>query len=533
MLVLLPIFLLLLTALSILLLQRIRPAFGFSWVIAALSSVAAWGILLAFHWYPPPPFVVRDWIPAGGFISDLSFGIDNNAWPYGISLVSLVVGAVLTAGARLQHRSNPIVWAGSLAITAMGLFGTFATSPLALLLAWSSVDLFELAIMLGSIRASRLNQQAVIAFSARAAGSFLVILAMAVSYAQKISLTLDTAPPGAGVFLLVAAGLRLGVLPLHLPYPQEVLMRRGLGNMLRMVAPASSLVILARLPASAVPSGWAPYMLAFTGLSAVYGGVMWLTAEDEVKGRPYWIIALAGMAISCVIQGQPAASLAWGVALLLSGGVLFLFSARRARILFIPALGVLALTGLPFTPAASGWTGLLTPPFNFLDSIFLLAMPLLIVGYVRHALRPGDALETLDRWIQVVYPFGLFLVAGTFWVIGVFGWPGSLTVGVWWGALSSALLALGGWLWLKLSSRFRIAQARPPGWFALLMQQSRERLAAFFRLEWAYQLLGLIYQLLQRIVQLITTILEGDGGVLWVLLLLALLVSMIQGGAKP
>jgi hypothetical protein len=65
------------------------------------------------------------------------------------------------------------------------------------------------------------------------------------------------------------------------------------------------------------------------------------------------------------------------------------------------------------------------------------------------------------------------------------------------------------------------------------MQQSRDRLAAFFRLEWAYQLLGMIFQLLQRIVQMITTILEGEGGVLWVLLLLALLVSLIQTGAKP
>jgi len=533
MLVLLPIFLLLITALAILIIQWIRPAFGFSWIIAALSSLAAWGILLAFHWHPPAPFIVQNWIPVHGIISDLSFGIDKNSWPYGISLVSLVVGAVLTAGARLQHRSNPIVWAGSLAITSMGLLGTFASSPLALLLAWSSIDLFELAIMLGSIQVGRLNQQAVIAFSARVTGSFLVILAMAVSYAQNVALTLDKVPVEAGIFLLVAAGLRLGVLPLHLPYPQEVLMRRGLGNMLRMVTPASSLVILARLPVSAVSAKWAPYLLAFTGLAALYGGVMWLTAEDEVKGRPYWIIALAGMAISCVILGKPEASLAWGVTLLLSGGVLFLFSARRARILFIPALGVLGLTGLPFTPAASGWIGLLTPPFNFLDIIFILAVALLIIGYVRHALRAEDVLETLDRWIQIVYPFGLILMVATLWLIGIFGWPGSLTTGVWWGGLASAVLASGGWLWINLSTRFRITQARPPSWFVLLMRQSRDGLAAFFRLDWAYQLLGLLFQLLQRIVQMINTTLEGDGGVLWVLLLLALLVSLVQSGVKP
>jgi hypothetical protein len=533
MLVLLPTFLLLITALAILILQWIRPAFGIAWIVASLGSLAAWGILLAFHWHPPAPFIVQNWIPVHGVVSDLTFTIDKNSWPYGISLASLVAGTVLTAGARLQHRSSPIVWAGSLAITSMGLLGTFASSPLALLLAWSSIDLFELAIMLGSIQIGRLNQQAVIAFSARAAGSFMVILAMAVSYTQHVSLSLDTVPAGAGIFLLVAAGLRLGVLPLHLPYPQELLMRRGLGNMLRMVAPASSLVILARLPIRAVPVEWAPYLLAFTGLAALYGGVMWLTAGNEVKGRPYWVIALAGMAIACVILGKPEASLAWGVTLLLSGGVLFLFSARRDRILFIPALGVLGLSGLPFTPAASGWSGLLKSSFNILNIIFILAVALLIIGYIRHALRAEDELVTLERWVQIVYPFGLILIVATLWLIGIFGWARSLTIGVWWGGLAAAVLATGGWLWIILSNRFRIMQARPPSWFVLIMRQSGNGLAAFFRLDWAYQLLGLLFQLLQRIVQMVNTILEGEGGVLWVLLLLALLVSLIQSGVKP
>jgi hypothetical protein len=299
------------------------------------------------------------------------------------------------------------------------------------------------------------------------------------------------------------------------------------------VAPASSLVILARLPIRAVPVEWAPYLLAFTGLAALYGGVMWLTAGNEVKGRPYWVIALAGMAIACVILGKPEASLAWGVTLLLSGGVLFLFSARRDRILFIPALGVLGLSGLPFTPAASGWSGLLKSSFNILNIIFILAVALLIIGYIRHALRAEDELVTLERWVQIVYPFGLILIVATLWLIGIFGWARSLTIGVWWGGLAAAVLATGGWLWIILSNRFRIMQARPPSWFVLIMRQSGNGLAAFFRLDWAYQLLGLLFQLLQRIVQMVNTILEGEGGVLWVLLLLALLVSLIQSGVKP
>ncbi len=42
-------------------------------------------------------------------------------------------------------------------------------------------------------------------------------------------------PPQAGLLLIVAAGLRLGVLPVHLPYNSESSLRRGLGTMLRLV----------------------------------------------------------------------------------------------------------------------------------------------------------------------------------------------------------------------------------------------------------------------------------------------------------
>lgn len=533
MLVLLPTFLLLLAAIVILILQWVRPGFGFAWLIAAVVVVACWAMFLVFHWRVPPPFVLASWEPMQDVVVGVRFQVDQVSWPYAFSLAGLVTAVILTAGARLQHRSNPIVWAGSLAVAGMGFLGVLASSPVALILAWSAIDIFELLIMLGSVNQRNQSQQAVIAFSARVAGSLVVMWAIFVSQSEGVSLSLESVTPDVSIYLLIASGLRLGVLPLHLPYPQEVLKRRGLGNILRMVAPASSLVLLGRLPAEPISASWQPYLIAFVALAVLYGGLMWLAAKDEVNGRPYWAITLSGLAIACVIQGVPAASQAWGMALLLSGGLIFLYSARRASVIFIPLLGALGLTGLPFTPAASGWTGLLVKPFTLLSLIFIVALALLLVGYLRHAFRPGDSLAAMDRWIQVVYPTGLLILVISQWLTGVLGWSSSFTVGIWWGSLLASILAAGIFFGVIGLRRIQVPAAYSQSWLSILLERSGDRLAAFFRLEWVYSLLRLFYLIAQRLIQFLTAILEGDGGILWVLLLLALLVSLLQtGGIK-
>ena len=55
-------------------------------------------------------------------------------------------------------------------------------------------------------------------------------------------------------------------------------------------------------------------------------------------------------------------------------------------------------------------------------------------------------------------------------------------------------------------------------------------LNTLLRLDWLYRLVGFSYRVAQSMVRALTRILEGEGGVLWVLVLLALLVSLLQSG---
>jgi hypothetical protein len=58
-------------------------------------------------------------------------------------------------------------------------------------------------------------------------------------------------------------------------------------------------------------------------------------------------------------------------------------------------------------------------------------------------------------------------------------------------------------------------------------------LSAVFSLNWLYRLLWSLYRLLQQAIQALTDILEGDGGVLWVFVLLALFVSVVRSRMSP
>jgi hypothetical protein len=73
-----------------------------------------------------------------------------------------------------------------------------------------------------------------------------------VSISAGTPMNFQDAPPQAGLYLLLAAGLRLGVLPLHLPYASEAAIRRGFGSALRLISAASSLILLARIPTTSV-----------------------------------------------------------------------------------------------------------------------------------------------------------------------------------------------------------------------------------------------------------------------------------------
>jgi hypothetical protein len=514
MLIFFPILALFLAALILLLLRLLRPSFRFPWIIALSGTLLAFmGVLFWQARYPASTSLLA-WQPFTVFSYTPTWIVDGVAWPYALALTTLAFAIVLTSVVR--NENSPMPWAGTLLLTALGLLAVSAGDPLTLILTWTAIDLAELITMLRSTEGEEQSRSVVVAFTIRLVGTGLLIWARALSSAEHTPLSFDRITSNAWIFLLLAAGLRLGVLPLHLPYRKENVVRRGFGTSLRLVSAAASLSVLARIPVGALESAWTPYLLALTALPAVYAGWMWLRASDEIIGRPFWVLGMASLAVASTLRASPLGSIGWGVSLVLSGGMIFLYSSRQRSIIWLPLLGLWGLLALPFTPSASAWvnggktTWLLILPF-------LVAQALLISGLVRHTLHPGEtSFESQERWAGVLYPAGLFLLAGCSILLGVWGWQGARVLGNWWTGILVTLLAAG---IFALSMKFL---SRTP---EAVSQWSRA-----LRLQGVYAFLNSILRFIEAVARLVTSTLEGEGGIFWSILLLVLILSLITAG---
>jgi hypothetical protein len=263
-------------------------------------------------------------------------------------------------------------------------------------------------------------------------------------------------------------------------------------------------------------------------IAALYAALRWLQAEDEIAGRPFWIVAWSSLAMVSVLNGAPGASLAWGTALILPGSLLFLYYPRIQRMNFLLHFGLVGLVGLPFTPLASGWIGLTQGGFSVWTIFFTLTHALMVLGYLNRALQPGGASGALESWARLVFPLGMIIIIQANIMLGLIGWPGSLILGVWWLPMFSILLVLAAVFlsrrlgvvppYIKLPASSRVTKAFE--WLAPYLEP-------IFRMEWIYQILWQINNLIGRILKAISTILESEGGLLWTILLFVLMIAIL------
>ncbi|MGE5221156.1 MAG: hypothetical protein ACM3PY_01890, partial [Omnitrophica WOR_2 bacterium] len=478
----------------------------------------------------PTSLQLWKWNPVELFGSSPALLADRLSWPYAAVLATLVLAVILTAVARVQPLAWEI-WAGSLLLTALGLFAVLAGNPLTLLMAWAALDIVELIFLLLQLKENEARERIVASFSARLAGIILLLWAWIVARSTKETFTFASVPQQATIFLVLAAGLRLGVLPLHLPFYQELPLQRGLGTIIRLVPVAASLVLLTRAAVAGVPLWISPYLLALAGLAALYGGWAWLTASDELSGRPFWIIGMSALSVTAALRAQPGASIAWGIACLMSGGLLFLASARHRNLLPLLILGLLGFSALPLTPAwngmgiyayprlmqTSGIAGNLEKPAIYLvyTLVFLIAHALLLAGYIRFILRQGVTLKGVERWVWVIYPLGLFLIICSQYFLGFWSWPKFSAVNSpgWWGGATAAILTV--IIWVLSNRKTALPENTMANWRYI------------FSFNWLYRFFWLAYQGIGRLVSWSTMILEGEGGLLWTLVLLALIFSLV------
>src|SRR5688572_17362017 len=229
MLILITILILFLTALTLLILRFFAPGFRYSWVIATVGALVGWISVFAWQTQMPISLQFSIWQPSTLFSQSPSLVADSISWAYAVSLAALCLAIIITSVVRANFPS-PITWVGSLVLTSFGILAVVSDNPLTLVLIWAAIDLVELVTQMRFVEDPKLSERVVIAFASRTIGILTLLWADMVSTTsgQVLDFGLaSTASAQAGLYLVIAAGLRIGVLPLHLPYPSESSIRRG------------------------------------------------------------------------------------------------------------------------------------------------------------------------------------------------------------------------------------------------------------------------------------------------------------------
>lgn len=507
-------------AITMVLVRIIRPKFGYSWLLAASGAITAWLSLLPVGRNLPSKLNLIVWEPTELFSAPIVFMADQVSWSYGLALAGLVLGVIFTDVLRAVE-ADWSAWAGSLMLGALGLTAVFADNPVTLMLAWAAIDAAELMILLWHIPQSSIREKVIVSFSSRVGGIFLLILAEIVARTGGNRLDFATIQGPVGNFLVLACALRLGVIPLHIPFLQEPPIRRSLGTTIRLVPVASSLVLLTRTASAATATSGNYILLVLSVFAALFGSISWALAKDELDGRPYWIISVVSIALFSALRGDGTASLAWGIASILTGGLLFISSARHRYLFPLTALGLLGILPVPLTP---GWAGikLYAPPYSVWLGAIVVTQSLLIIGYIRHLAQPGEGLVGVERWVWVIYPAGLIIILAGYGVI------------TWWGLTEGVLLTglylipniVAGILCIGFCGIWVYIYRRG---FSI-PDRMVELIRKVFSLGWLYRFLWEVFQTLRRLVNTLTFVLEGQGGILWALVLLLLLLALLQQG---
>lgn len=502
------------TALALIVLSATQPGARYTWLLAL--GGAALGLISVFLWLTQMPFdlILPAWQPRALFVSPILFRADKSSWPFALSISALILSVLLTAVVRSTVTSS-YAWAGTLALGGLGLLAVTADNPFTLLLVWSALDLTELVIQLRSVEGLANNEKVVISFSTRVLGSFLLLWANIVSVAKGNAFDFQSIAPDAGLYLVIAAGLRLGVLPLHLPYSSESILRRGFGTSLRLISVASSLALLAHVPVGSLNSIFTPTLIIFAIIAALYGSWMWLRAPEELTGRPFWIISLAAFSVISALSGNPIGSAAWGCALILVGGALFLASVQHAWLNRALLISVWSLSSLPFSLTASAWIVNL----GFFIPFLIASQALLIAGFIRHVLRPSgrSSQDLQENWTHRVYPTGIILLIAIQILLALIGWDGARQIGAWLQAVIVSIVTVG-LVWA--TPRFRILNPVRAHWLSPASPNSNS----------IYNGLRTLYRSIEKTSNAITIALEGEGGIMWALLFLILFISLLTQG---
>ncbi|MBR6088384.1 MAG: hypothetical protein IKP86_00525, partial [Anaerolineaceae bacterium] len=397
---------------------------------------------------------------------------------------------------------------------------------------WIIFDGIDLAAQYLQVRPGKIRRGFLTAVGVRFIGTLLAASSLALSNSELPKGVEAFITPHAGAYLVTACALRMGIIPVSQPYGEMSESRVGLGTMLRLVSALTVIPVLCRIPMSGMRPDLVTLLIIAGGFAALTGAVGWLLSESSFSGISYAALSVCSIAFLCALNGEQNALIVWGVSIALTCGPLSLYQIRNRFMNIVAFLGIAVFAGLPYMPNAHGWAGLIRSRHAVQNLMYILVMTLLTAGSFVHVFRTeGKKFSELEPWMRSVYPLGFFAAIGTHVFIGMTGFGEQFSLGVipasvsvFTGGLSLALLSV----YLPESIQTQNAAA----WGRALLSFFWRAMRKMMDMEWLISIAERGSWALRTLALAVSEVLENNGGLIWELLLMALLIAAAFGGGQ-
>jgi formate hydrogenlyase subunit 3/multisubunit Na+/H+ antiporter MnhD subunit len=485
----------------------------------------------------PAEVTVSAWVPSSLFQTGIMLRADPSSWLFSVAVLLVALSVFLTGlsrpgGPRLGAR------AASLIITAAALAAISAQNLTTLVLTWAVLDLAYFLSMVLLARGEGLESHAVLSLSFNALGNLFALgaaLDILNTGASSFVIGQSSLTDRSSLLILIAIVFRLGVFPFHLAMPVETDMRQGLGTLIRLAPAAVALDLLTEVLIVSPALPLRPILSVGAGLGLLIGAMEWWGMNDPRQGLSFVVLSQSCLALLAGLWGGIAAAagvLAFALALITGGAVMFLnngYSESGRGWVATSIGGAVTLMGLPLTVGFIGasalYRGLIEQGGWLVLIVCVIGQWLLAASYIRLAFTPGEPLPKDDPLIAVSYLFGLILPL----IFAVITGVAANAMGRWVGIPIPDLLALENLA--SLGAVLLVALGGVGLWqFEGVI---RERAGSIWnvatsaaRLEWLYRIAWETYRLIGRSLRTVAAIVEGEGGVLWTLMV-ALMVWLL------
>jgi hypothetical protein len=492
---------------------RDRPA-RFRWTLFGGAAVITWGAVIGLAAATPSSTALSVWQPGHLFRSRLEFTLDDVSWTMAyVMATNLLVWSAFMASTSRAPTEVPASF--MLGLSAVSMAGVMAGNLASLLASWALFDLILLVRRLSSAREVENRASGGLAIFTDLLSLMVILVATATLEDPAASGPISAPPLGLALFTL-AGFLRL--------YGGAHLSMRGAdssGQDLsegypRVVSAGLGTSLLLRIVAGGIPADMVGAVQGFSCVLGTYSSVRWISRWRETGSDRYFVTAVVAygiLASSLSATGGERPALAAAALALCVAPLIICRSLHHPVHRMAPIAAGLLVSGLPATPGGTMMGGLVSsfssPLATVCADTAVLGLGLLAGGlllHVRQSLEPwpaGEALPkglfTAGKFVPLLSAAGLSLRLGTSTTVaGVAAFLIAMTVG---GVASR--------VGLRPSPKGSERQRRVP--------------ASFYASRGSGLVRGVVLTGL-RVFYGLSSMLEGEGAMLWVLVLLMVIV---------